>query len=187
VSLQYFLDQQSDLQRVMEEKNGSPHPTKLFNEFAGAEAAQLSTDDAAAGIIKMMQWNDKALLHEMVEMEGETGWKPWAKGAFVNMEAARGEWIDMFHFMLNGALLLGLDEMEIKRRYDAKHAKNEKRQNEEYDGVSTKCPGCKRALDDEAVECRVTFGRLGSYQGPLNWCAVLGRQFIPDSAKDSGR
>lgn len=182
MSLQYFLDQQSQLQEVMEAKNGSPHPTRLFNEFAGAEAAQLPTDDAAAGIVKMMQWNDKALIHELVEMESETGWKPWAKGAFVNMEAARGEWIDMFHFMLNGALLLGLDELEIKRRYDAKHAKNEKRQNENYDGVSTKCPGCGRALDDDAVECGVRNGRLGAYEGPLNWCARLGRQFIPASA-----
>jgi hypothetical protein len=60
----------------------------------------------------------------------------------------------MLHFMLNGALLLGLDADEIIRRYDAKHEKNAKRQEEGYDGVSTKCGVCKRALDDAAVLCR---------------------------------
>lgn len=146
--LQYFLDEQSRLQEVMEAKNGSPHPTILFKQFA-------DDDRNAPALIAMMQWNDKALIHELVEMEGETGWKPWAKGAFVNLEAARGEWIDMLHFMINGALLLGMDAEMIKHLYDAKHAKNEARQNAEYDGVSTKCPGCKRALDDDAVKCIV--------------------------------
>ena len=145
--LQYFLDEQSRLQAVMEEKNGSPHPSTLYTDFINW--------GAAVPLIQMMQWNDKALIHELVEMEAETGWKPWAKSAHVNLEAARGEWIDMFHFMLNGALLLGLDDDEIKTRYDNKHAKNEARQNADYDGVSTKCPGCQRALDDTAVLCRI--------------------------------
>ena len=35
--------------------------------------------------------------------------------------------------------------------------KNAKRQEEGYDGVSTKCPGCHRALDDDAVLCTVTY------------------------------
>ncbi|MEG2887218.1 MAG: dUTPase [Aurantimicrobium sp.] len=186
MSLQYFLDQQSDLQRVMEEKNGSPHPTRLFNTYI-SDLAIGGSEESAAALIKMMQWNDKALIHELVEMEAETGWKPWAKSRHINLQAARGEFIDMFHFMLNAGLLLGMDETMIKEMYDAKHAKNEKRQNEDYDGVSTKCPGCNRALDDDAVDCHVREGRLGTYTGPLNWCAVLGRQFIPDAAKGSGR
>jgi hypothetical protein len=152
--LQYFLDQQSALQQVMEEKNGSPHPTRLFRNFFAAPNSETEAAHAVE-LIKMMQWNDKALIHEMVEMEAETGWKPWAKSAHVNLEAARGEWIDMLHFLLNGALLLGLDAEMIQARYDAKHAKNEQRQNENYDGVSTKCAGCGRALDDDAVECRI--------------------------------
>lgn len=154
--LQYFLNEQSRLQDVMEAKNGSPHPTSLFHHFENTVEWRDSVEgQAAAGALtKMMQWNDKALIHELVEMEAETGWKPWAKSEYVNLEAARGEWIDMFHFMLNGALLLGLNENEIRTRYDAKHAKNEARQEAEYDGVSTKCGVCKRALDDEAVDCR---------------------------------
>lgn len=177
MSFQYFLDQQSQLQRVMEEKNGSPHPSTLYdNLILSQEFKPESAEAAAEALIKMMQWNDKALIHELVEMEAETGWKPWAKSRHVNIEAARGEWIDMFHFMLNGALLLGMDELEIKRRYDKKHQKNEDRQNAEYDGVSTKCPTCKRALDDEAVKChRIQEYRLGDWTGPVIFCDMAGR------------
>ena len=52
-------------------------------------------------------------------------------------------------------LALGMDAQMVKEMYDAKHEKNAKRQEEGYDGVSTKCPGCKRALDDNAVHCYI--------------------------------
>ena len=151
--LQYFLDEQSDLQRKMP----SPHPTELYN------ALLFTTDGpeeeaATVPLITFLQWNNKAIIHEIVEEESETGWKPWAKSRHVNIEAARGEWIDQLHFFLNKALALGMDAEMIKSLYDAKHEKNAKRQEQGYDGVSTKCPGCKRALDDEAVHCFIYEG-----------------------------
>jgi hypothetical protein len=173
--LQDWLDSQSELQRKMP----SPHPTDMFEAYTQED--QVLAEGNIKRAIDFIQWNGKALLHEMVELEGETGWKPWAKARFINLEAARGEWIDMFHFMANIALVLGLNDAEdIMRRYHAKHEKNATRQDEGYDGVSTTCQGCGRALDDVAVECGIRNGRLGAYEGPLNWCARLGRQFIPD-------
>lgn len=180
--LQKLLDSQSELQRKMP----SPHPTDLFNRAQTADERfpDLPLADGERKVaIDFMHWNVTATTDELHELLGEIGWKPWAKSRHINLEAARGEWIDALHFMLNLALVLGLDDSdEIMRRYLAKREKNAKRQEEGYDGVSTKCPGCGRALDDEAVECGVRNGRLGSYQGPLNWCARLGRQFIPASA-----
>lgn len=154
--LQYFLDQQSELQTKMP----TAHPTELFldafdvkqNGFYDVEP----TDNDRKALIDFLQWNNKAIIHEIVEEEAETGWKPWAKSRHINLEAARGEWIDQFHFFLNKALALGMDAEAIRLAYDSKHETNEKRQEEGYDGVSTKCPGCKRALDDEAVMCAVT-------------------------------
>lgn len=160
--LQYFLDEQSRLQLVMLQMNGSPHPSELFADLEEAGDA-IEDRSAAEAVTNFMQWNDKALVHEMVEMESETGWKPWAKGAYVNVQAARGEWIDMLHFMLNGALVLGMDAQMIREMYDAKHAKNEARQNAEYDGVSTKCGVCHRALDDDAVQCHEDPAHPGYY------------------------
>jgi hypothetical protein len=132
----------------------SPHPTDLFNAYTqeDADLAQGNTKPA----IDFIHWNVTALTDELHELLAETGWKPWAKSRHINLEAARGEAIDALHFLVNLFLVLGLDDaQEIMRRYHLKHEKNAKRQEEGYDGVSTKCPGCHRALDDDAVYCIV--------------------------------
>ncbi|QDP45266.1 deoxyuridine triphosphatase [Microbacterium phage Sharkboy] len=167
-TLQELLDAQSELQTKMP----TPHPTSLFEDLS------LAPDDPG-GVTEFIQWNHKALLHEMVELESETGWKPWATKRFVNLEAARGEAIDMLHFLLNDFLVLGLNSAEVVRRYHAKHAKNVRRQEEGYDGVSTKCPGCKRALDDDGVDCepRLNFRPGGNHFDGV-FCAKHGR-FYP--------
>ncbi|QDH92408.1 deoxyuridine triphosphatase [Microbacterium phage Celaena] len=164
-TLQELLDAQSDLQ----DKMPTRHPNDLFRDLADR--------GDPVGVTEFIQWNHKALTHEMVELESETGWKPWATKRFVNLEAARGEAIDMLHFLLNDFLVLGLDADEVRRRYHAKHAKNVKRQEDGYDGVSTKCPGCHRALDDDAVTCHIDpTGRLGNRVGVII-CDVRGRAF----------
>lgn len=151
--LQELLDAQSELQRKMP----SPHPTDLFVRYDPTDfEAPEATDEDRKPAIDFLHWNVTALTDEAHELLGEIGWKPWAKSRHINLEAARGEFIDMMHFMANIALVLGLDDAEeIMRRYHAKHEKNAKRQEAGYDGVSTKCPGCKRALDDEAVTCQI--------------------------------
>ena len=160
--MQDWLDSQSQLQSKMP----SAHPTDLFNmsQLGYTEDDLLPDDDYNVEVtdehrkpaIDFIHWNVTALVDEAHELLAEIGWKPWAKSRHINLEAARGEFIDMMHFMGNLALVLGMDDAaEIMRRYHAKHEKNAKRQEEGYDGVSTKCPGCKRALDDEAVKCRV--------------------------------
>lgn len=147
-ALQHLLDQQSDLQRKMP----SPHPTDLYEAFSnGGDLAEINTPPA----INFLHWNVTALTDELHELLAEIGWKPWAKSRHINTEAARGEAIDALHFLLNIFLVLGMDSTDILIAYHAKHQKNAKRQEEGYDGVSTKCPGCKRALDDAAVKCMV--------------------------------
>ncbi|WXW92773.1 deoxyuridine triphosphatase [Microbacterium phage TukTuk] len=124
--------------------------------------------------------NVLAATDELHELLAETSWKPWAKADYLRLEAARGEWIDAWHFMMNLANLLQLDAEAIERRYRAKRAKNIKRQEDGYDGVSTKCPGCNRALDDDAVTCVRRPQRLGADDLVSGvYCDVRGR-FIPD-------
>lgn len=90
-----------------------------------------------------------ALTDELHELLAEVGWKPWASSRHVNVESARGELIDAFHFFMNLALALDMDGFLIQEMYHTKRAKNKQRQEEGYDGVSTKCVVCGRALDDE--------------------------------------
>lgn len=117
------------------------------------------TDEERVVFIKDMYI---ALSNELNELIDEVpAWKPWVSREklaengkpLLNLEAARGEFIDIAHFWMNFALVLGLDAEDIQERYVAKRAKNSHRQELGYDGVSEKCPECKRALDDDAVLC----------------------------------
>lgn len=94
-----------------------------------------------------------ALEDEMHEALGEVSWKPWAKAEYFNRDAFVSELIDAMHFLVNLFLVAGADELEVAMLYALKSAKNHKRQDDGYDGVSTKCPICRRALDDEFVAC----------------------------------
>ena len=93
-----------------------------------------------------------ALEDELHEFLGETGWKPWATSNHINVDAAKGELVDAFHFFMNLMLLVDMSAAELELLYFAKHKKNRKRQQEGYDGLN-KCPTCKRAYDDDNVNC----------------------------------
>lgn len=148
--LQQMLDQQKDLQKVMDSRAFSPDPQTLCEYF------------------KDMAFADIA---ETMEMLDETGWKPWTSKWYINRDAAVAEWIDKWHFMMNIANVLRLTETEIVHRYEQKAAINRARVAEGYDGVSTKCPGCKRALDDPATQC------AKSTQGGYVWCVEKLRSY----------
>lgn len=101
-----------------------------------------------------IRWNVLALQDELHEALAETGWKPWAKAQHVNEEAFYGEMVDAWHFFMNLMLVTGMTAERLEQGYLAKRLKNAARQEANYDGVSTKCQLCKRALDDDAVACR---------------------------------
>ena len=155
-NMQDWLNSQSELQKKMP----SAHPTDLFKAatetYTEGLYDSLPNDNTRKPAIDFIHWNVTALVDELHELLGEIGWKPWAKSRHINLEAARGEFIDALHFMGNLALVLGLDDSDqIMYLYHEKHIKNAKRQEEGYDGVSTKCPICHRALDDNAVLCTI--------------------------------
>lgn len=158
-TLQRLLDEQSALQHSMP----GTHPDAFLpNDVPGA--------------VNFLHWNVTALTDELHELLGETSWKPWAKGDFINLTEAKGEAIDALHFLLNIFLLLGMDGDEVLEKYLAKRKKNQRRQEVGYDGVSTKCPGCQRALDDH-IQCEVRPGfRLGDHVGVV-YCHVHGRAY----------
>jgi dimeric dUTPase (all-alpha-NTP-PPase superfamily) len=94
-----------------------------------------------------------ALTDELHEALAEVSWKPWAKAEYFNEAAYKGELVDAFHFFMNLMMAGHITAEDLFEGYVKKNALNAKRQIEGYDGVSTKCPGCGRALDDEAVKC----------------------------------
>lgn len=116
----------------------------------------LHRDPAALdGVERVQFFKDMhiALTDEMHEMLAEMSWKPWAKADYFHTDAVRGELVDVFHFFMNLWLATGATADELYEGYLVKRAKNLKRQQDGYDGVSTKCPECNRAMDDDAVHC----------------------------------
>lgn len=107
-------------------------------------------------IVEFIRWNTLALTDELHEMLGEVGWKPWASSQHVNHPEAMHEMVDAWHFFLNILLAIaaanGLSITEMgtafEDYYKDKNAKNLQRQVDGYDGVSTKCPNCKRELSE---------------------------------------
>lgn len=136
---------------------------KLFNEWLeetrqlqieayGRDPGTLEGDER----IEFIRWNVLAATAELVEMLDETGWKPWATSRHVNEDAAIGEAVDVLHFVANLLLAFRCSDAELDDRYVTKMDINRARMSSgKYDGVSGKCPTCRRALDDPTVRCVV--------------------------------
>lgn len=98
-----------------------------------------------------------AATDELHEALNETGWKPWATKRHINEDAYIAELVDAWHFLMNLMLATGREPDELADLlfdgYIRKRERNVARQAEGYDGVSSKCGHCGRALDDAAVGC----------------------------------
>jgi hypothetical protein len=89
-------------------------------------------------------------LHEALQ---ETGWKTWAKNPHINQEAFADELIDAWLFLMNLMNVAGMTAEQLYVGHAKKVVNATKRNDEKYDGVSTKCPLCRRAYDNDAVRC----------------------------------
>jgi hypothetical protein len=115
-----------------------------------------------------------SLMKEMSEAGDEIGWKPWAQPrGWVNRDAYIGELVDVGHFLANLLIGVGCTDDEWEERYQAKQRVNLKRQRDGYDGVTTKCHACKRALDDDGVIARDNPRRAGQLQYTCSGCGAV--------------
>jgi hypothetical protein len=115
---------------------------------------------------EFIRWNVLALEDELHEMLGEVGWKPWASSRHVNEKEATAELVDALHFFLNLVLAAAPRGQSVEMAahtllsgYNTKAAVNARRQANGYDGVTGKCPDCKR---DTAETELVVYTDLGA-------------------------
>jgi hypothetical protein len=152
--LQQMIEMQADLQRIMPPHRPFPSPDPEV-------------------LMEQIRNNVLALFSELNEAMDETGWKPWASSNHIFPAAFAAEMVDAWHFFMNLMILGGVTADDLHQGYLAKHAKNRARQAEGYDGVSTKCPQCKRAYDDPAVLCEPLHGN--NIKGIPAWCSKTGQ------------
>lgn len=127
---------------------------KLQKDSFGVDPDDLSNEERIEFIKNMVL----AATDELHEALNEVGWKPWASSRHINRDAYVGELIDVMHFLVNLFLAVGATADEVEYRYQEKADKNARRQLDGYDGVTGKCPECRRAYDDIGVTCTATEG-----------------------------
>jgi hypothetical protein len=139
------LEQMISAQRKLQEKLGYDFPAM--------------TVAARVAFIKEMYI---AVLSELSEALDETSWKPWTTGEpRLNEESFLSELSDAWQFIANmwfaahpNATPAELAE-DMQVILNAKLIINRRRaESTTYDGVTGKCQGCGRALDDQHTQCR---------------------------------
>jgi len=147
---------------------------KLQTMLLGIDPGHMERGDLLRYVTVMVT----ACTDELHEALGETGWKPWATSDHFNTEAFRDELTDAWLFLLNLMLASGMTSKDLYNRYHEKRANAETRFHNNYDGVLTKCPTCKRAYDNKAVECYPAIPGTSSSAPVEAWCS---RQSLMDA------
>jgi dimeric dUTPase (all-alpha-NTP-PPase superfamily) len=73
-----------------------------------------------------------AIIHESVELQRLTNWKWWKRPREFDIENAKGELIDMWHFLLQASIELGMTADDILQYYMQKNEINKIRRKSNY-------------------------------------------------------
>ena len=137
--------------------------TKFFNN----DPAELGQNGGSERK-DFFRWNAFALEDELHEAAAELAWKPWASSDHFNRASFIAELADVM-FFLGNIVLLAVETLEgecilrdgmtagryvdvqgiadeLWEAYSAKVEVNQRRMMQGYDGVSDKCPVCRREL-----------------------------------------
>jgi dimeric dUTPase (all-alpha-NTP-PPase superfamily) len=73
-----------------------------------------------------------AMIHEAIELQRLTNWKWWKKPTRFDETRAKEEVIDLWHFLVQTSIELGMTPTEILDEYLRKNQINKERQEEGY-------------------------------------------------------
>jgi dimeric dUTPase (all-alpha-NTP-PPase superfamily) len=74
----------------------------------------------------------RAMQQELAELTDSVPWKWWAKYQKFDEQNARVEVIDLFHFLISMAQVLGMSPQDVYEAYTKKHQVNVQRQESGY-------------------------------------------------------
>jgi len=101
---------------------------KALNERIGVRTESLSDEEK----IKWLLNYCRAMSQETAELTDSVPWKWWAKYQKFDQQNARVEVVDLFHFLISLAQVLGMSADDVFDAYVKKNAVNFKRQETGY-------------------------------------------------------
>ena len=103
---------------------------KGLNARIGVDTDKIQGDEAEQ--VKWLLNYARAIQQEAAELTDSVPWKWWARYQKADLQNARIEVVDLMHFIVSAAQVLGMDAAEFHRLYTAKHKVNQTRQDTGY-------------------------------------------------------
>ena len=101
---------------------------KALNQRIGVNTDQMSQEDQ----VKWLLNYSRAMSQELAELTDSVPWKWWAKYQQFDVQNARVEVVDLFHFLISSAQVLGMSADDVFQAYVKKNEVNLKRQETGY-------------------------------------------------------
>ena len=101
---------------------------QALNERIGVNMEGMSDEDKTRWILNYT----RAMTQEIAELNDSVPWKWWAKYQKFDEQNARVEVVDLFHFLISLAQVLGMSADDVFDAYIKKNAVNFKRQESGY-------------------------------------------------------
>jgi dimeric dUTPase (all-alpha-NTP-PPase superfamily) len=99
-----------------------------LNKRIGVNTAGMSQEDKTKWVLNYC----RAMTQEMAELTDSVPWKWWAKYQKFDEQNARVEVVDLFHFLISIAQVLGMSADDVFAAYLKKNEVNFKRQESGY-------------------------------------------------------
>lgn len=101
---------------------------ELNKRIGVADFGAMSDEDQQKWILNYC----RAMSQELAELTDSVPWKWWAKYQTFDKQNARVEVVDLFHFLISIAQILGMSADDVHRYYTQKNKVNHQRQESGY-------------------------------------------------------
>lgn len=101
---------------------------RALNQRIGVNTDAMSPEEKTKWILNY----SRAMTQELAELTDSVPWKWWAKYQQLDEQNARVEVVDLFHFLISSAQVLGMSAEDVFNAYVKKNEVNFKRQESGY-------------------------------------------------------
>ena len=100
-----------------------------LNSRIGVNMNEMNDDDRAKWILNYI----RAMQQELAELTDSVPWKWWAKYQEFDKQNAKVEIVDLFHFLISLAQVMGMSADDVYEAYLKKNKVNHNRQDSGYE------------------------------------------------------